>query len=196
MEGRGALQWSPGPRSWRLPYYSSVLAPIVSSSPLNIVIVSHHLSSPQKTPGPGSEPLLARLGVLPEFCTIHQTVDRRNLGRDRRRRRWFVWRGVLWYRHQAVQLHQAFSIIRDNEGWKLEPILCTECLDCIYEWCLLLWRTIVVGTRWIKDEGRRNNFHTMDPCDVWWQARALRTVPNTSIIIKDLHKRGIHITCV
>ena len=64
----------------------------------------------------------------------------------------------------------------------------------LYLWCLLLWRTIVVGTRWIKDEGRRNNFHTMDPCDVWWQARALRTVPCPNTSIKDLHKRGIHVS--
>ena len=105
MEGRGALQWSPGPRSWRLPYYSSVLAPIVSSSPLNIVIVSHHLSSPQKTPGPGSEPLLARLGVLPEFCTIHQTVDRRNLGRDRRG-------GDGWTLELETKVKQRFAKVR------------------------------------------------------------------------------------
>ena len=107
VERMGALQWFPGPRSWRLPYYySSVLAPIVSSSPLNIVIVSHHLhrqlTSPQKIPGPGSEPLLARLGVLPEFCTIHQTVDRRNLGRDRRG-------GGGWTRAKQGESFHAFS---------------------------------------------------------------------------------------
>ena len=32
---------------------------------------------------------------------------------------------------------------------------------------LVVVENIVVGTRRIKDEGRRNNFHTMDPCDVW-----------------------------